>query len=99
MRQNRILNTPDFSNNTQLETLIIQEAQFETLDLSMLYKLNKADFNIWDALKLKCIKVNQETYNRMQNQSGVGNWFGYNGDRSTNPPPSFNTTITTSNCN
>jgi hypothetical protein len=93
-----ILNTPDLSNNTQLETLIIQEAQFETIDLSMLYNLTKADFNTWDVLKLRCIKVNQETYSRIQNQNGNW-WFGYSGDGTTNPPPSFNTTITTGVCN
>lgn len=93
-----LLNSPDLSNNTQLETLIIQEAQFETLDLSMLYNLSKADFNTWDALKLRCIKVNQETYNRIQNQNGNW-WFGYSGDGTTNPPPSFITTITTGSCN
>lgn len=93
-----IINTPDLSYNTQLETLIIQEAQFETLDISILYNLTKADFNTWDALKLRCIKVNQETYNRIQNQNGNW-WFGYSGDGTSNPPPSFNTTITTGDCN
>lgn len=93
-----ILNSPNLSYNSQLETLIIQEAQFETLDLSMLYNLNKADFNTWDALKLRCIKVNQQTYDRIQNQTGTGNWFGYNGDGSTNPPPNFTTTITVESC-
>ena len=56
-----ILNTPDLSNNTQLETIIIQEAQFETIGLSILNNLTKANFNTWDVLKLRCIKVNQET--------------------------------------
>jgi len=93
-----LINTPDFTNNLELKTLIIQEANFETLNLSMLYKLEKADFNTWDLLKLKCIKVNQETYDRIQSQ--LGNWwFGFSGDGSSNPPPNFTTIITTEDCN
>ena len=93
-----IQSPPDFSNNLEIKTLIIQEANFETLDLSMLYKLEKTSFNTWDILKLRCIKVNQETHARIQSQSGDW-WFGYNGDGSSSPPPSFKTTITVDDCN
>ena len=89
---------PDFTNNLKIKTLIIQEANFESLNISMLYNLEKADFNTWDLLKLKCIKVNQETYGRIERQPGNW-WFGYSGDGSSNPPPSFTTTITTEDCN
>ena len=93
-----IINPPDLSNNTLLETLVIQYAQFETLDISMLYNLKRVNFEGFSYNKLLCIKVNQETYNRIQNQGGSGKWFCYNG-AGCGAEDFQDTTITTGNCN
>ena len=120
-----ILNTPDFSNNINLKTLIIQYAQFstppdlsnntnletinfkgitkfETLDLSNLYNLKSVIIN--DTETLKCVKVNQETLDRINNNDPKQYWFNYNNDGSSwSISCGYNcwpeTIISTSECN
>ena len=94
-----LLNSPDFSNNLELEKLYIQYAPFDSIDLRMLYNLN--DVNLEYSQTLSCISVNQETLDEIQNQNGVGNWFSYGGDGSTWPDPNSNgitPTFTTESC-
>jgi len=97
-----LINAPDFSNNLDLKTVSIQYAVFQSIDLSMLYKLSGVHLNY--TKNLSCIKVNQETYDRIIAQNGTGNWFNYNNDgTSWSSQCGYNcwpvTNIKTDNCN
>ena len=91
-----LINSPDFSNNTLLETINIQYAQFTSLNLSMLYNLTGVNVEYSDVLS--CIKVNQETYDRIISQNGTGNWFIYNNNGGGGQSGGVVTEITTDEC-
>ena len=91
-----LINSPDFSNNTLLETINIQFAQFTSLNLSMLFNLTGVNVEYSDVLS--CIKVNQETYDRIISQNGTGNWFIYNNNGGGGQSGGVVTEITTDNC-
>lgn len=96
--QNSGLRTsPFFGFNPNLKRIVIDEASFKNIDLSMLKNLQfvKLEYSYF----LECIKVNNETFNRIQNQNGVGNWFVYNGDGSNSSYEGIKPRITTGNCN
>ena len=102
--QNSGLRTsPFFGFNPNLKRIVVDQANFKNIDLSMLKNLQfvKLEYSHF----LECIKVNQETYNRIQNQNGIGNWFIYNGDGSTRDGngnisyTGIKPTIPTGNCN
>lgn len=96
--QNSGLRTPPFFGfNPNLKRIVIDEANFKSIDLSMLNNLQfvKLEYSYF----LECIKVNNETFNRIQNQNGVGNWFTYNGDGGSSSYPGIKPRITTGNCN
>jgi len=91
-----LINAPDFSNNTNLKTLLIQYAQFETMDISMLDNLTRVNIEYTDYLS--CVKVNQETYNRIISQNGIGNWFVYNNNGGGGNSGGVVTVVQTSDC-
>lgn len=88
--------SPDFSNNLNLFRIVIQFAQFETIDLSPLYNLTSVNLDY--SKFLKCIKLNQETFNRYQADSSWLIHYGNNGSSSTSPPYVV-PQVTTGNCN
>ena len=88
--------SPSFTNNLNLFRIVIQFAQFESIDLSALNYLTSVNLDYSEYLK--CINVNQETYNRYQADSSWLIHYGNNGS-SSNSPPYVVPQVSTNNCN